>query len=149
MKGKIPYGFVFCVFLGASARMQAQEPAPAGADLATFAARRFPQPVRVGDLINRRVLQPLESRPVLGHVVRVIRAKDGAVEIVIRYGSLFGLGGRPIAVPVNAMVLLGDELEILDFTPEQLNTFPSFDAAGTVTMAANDQLLMGLAHPSH
>jgi hypothetical protein len=141
--------FVLVAALLVSITAVAQEPAPPGSDLATFAERRFPQPVRVGDLIHRRVLQPLESRPVLGHVIRVIRAKDGRVEIVINYGGVFGFGGRPIAVPSDGMVLLGNELEILDFTAEQLDAFPPFDPTGTVTIAADEQIRMGLAHPSH
>ena len=149
MSGNLSYGWILAATLVASAAVDAQAPAPPGADLAAFAARRFPQPVLVRDLIGRTVLQPLESRPVLGHVVSVIRTKDGQVEIVIRYGSHFGWGGRPIAVPVDAMVLLGSELEILDFTPGQLNAFPSFEAAGAVPIASDEQIRMGLAHPTH
>ena len=50
------------------------------------------------------------------------------------YGDRFGLTGRPIAVPSDGMVLLGNELEILDFTAEQLDAFPPFDPTGTVTI---------------
>ena len=85
----------------------------------------------------------------LGHVLSVIRTTEGQVEIVIRYGGHFGWGGRPIAVPVDAMVLLGSELEILDYTPEQLDAFPNFEAAGTVPIANDEQIRMGLAHPTH
>ena len=125
-----------------------QQPAPAGVDLATFAAKRFPQPVRVGDLIHRRVLEPKESRPVLGHVALVIRLDDGSQAIVVKYGGLWGLGARAIAVPLNAMVLLGAELEILDFTPEQLDRFPTYAGAGR-SLGADEIIHMGLAHPSH
>jgi hypothetical protein len=149
MSGNLIYGFILSATLVAGAVVDAQEPAPPGADVDAFAARRFPQAVLVRDLIRRTVLQPLESRPVLGHVVSVIRTKDGKIEIVIRYGSHFGWGGRPIAVPANAMVLLGSELEILDFTPEQLNAFPSFEAAGTEPIGSDEQIRMGLAHPTH
>ncbi len=127
---------------------RAQQPAPPGVDLATFAAKRFPQPVRVGDLIHRTVLQPTESRSVLGHVVRVIRLDDGGYAIVIRYGGIFGIGGRDIAVPLDAMVLLGVELEVLDLTPDQLSRLPSYGGAGQV-LGADEIIHMGLAHPSH
>jgi hypothetical protein len=127
----------------------AQQAAPPGVDLAQFAARRHPQPVRVGDLLHRRVLQPLESRPVLGHVIEVVRLDDGSNSIVIRYGSWFGFGGRPIAVPIDAMALLGDELEVLDLTPEQLNGLPTYRVAGGTALPDDDVIRMGLAHPSH
>jgi len=133
-------------FAGMDSR--AQEPAPAGVDLAAFAAKRFPQPVRAGDLIHRTVLQPTESRIVLGHVLRVVRFEDGNLKIVVKYGGALGLGGRDIAVPIDAMVLLGEELEILDFTPEQLREFPTYGGAGRA-LGADEVIHMGLAHPSH
>jgi len=127
---------------------RAQQPAPPGVDLAAFAAKRFPQPVRVGDLIRRTVLQPTESRSVLGHVVQIIRLDDGSYAVVIKYGGTWGLGGRDIAVPLDAMVLLGVELEVLDLTPAQLSRFPTYDGAGRVL--GDDEIIhMGLAHPSH
>lgn len=127
----------------------AQEPAPPGSDLAVFAAKRFPQPVRVGDLIQRPVLAPLESRPILGYVQHVVRLPDDQLAIVIKYGGFWGFGGRDIAVPADGMVLLGKELEVLDFTPQALRTFPTF-AAGSATVLGPDQVIrMGLAHPSH
>ena len=127
---------------------RSQQPAPPGADLAAFAAKRFPQPVRVGDLIHRTVLQPTESRQVLGSVVRVVRNDDGSLRLVIKYGGMWGFGGRDIAVPLDAMVLLGDELEVLDITPEQLRRFPSYSGTGRA-LGADDIIHMGLAHPSH
>jgi|GEM_PF-156370 len=129
-------------------RAWSQQPAPPGVDLATFAAKRFPQPVRVGDLIHRTVLQPTESRPVLGSVVRVIQLDDGSQAIVIKYGGAWGFGGRDIAVPLDAMVLLGAEMEVLDLTPEQLNMLPTYGGAGRV-LDADEIIHVGLAHPSH
>jgi hypothetical protein len=126
-----------------------QEPAPPGADLRAFAAKRFPQPVRVGDLIDRRVLQPLESRPILGHVDEVIRDGAGQLAIVVKYGGFFGFGARLIAVPADAIVLLGNELEILDFSPQQLDAFPTFHGIGASTLAHSEEIRLGLAHPSH
>jgi len=125
-----------------------QQAAPPGADLAVFAAKRYPQPVRVGDLIRRTVLEPTESRSVLGHVVRVIRQDDGAYAIVIKFGGFLGFGGREIAVPLDAMVLLGAEVEVLDLTPEQLGGLPTYSGGGRV-LGADEMIRMGLAHPSH
>jgi hypothetical protein len=143
---------VFCVGLFAvgvvsPAKSPAQQAAPPGVELATFAAKRFPQPVRVGDLMHRTVLEPVESRRILGHVDRVVRL-DAGPAIVMSFGGFFGLGTREIAVPLDAMVLLGDELEVLDFTPPQLAHFPTYDGQGRVL--ANEEIIhMGLAHPSH
>ena len=127
---------------------RAQQPAPAGADQAAFAAKRFPQPVRVGDLMHRTVLAPTESRSVLGHVAFVIRLNDGEEDIVIKFGGILGLGSRNIAVPLDAMVLLGEELEVLDLTPKQLRGFATYGGDGRM-LGDDETIQMGLAHPSH
>lgn len=126
---------------------QAQEAAPPGVDLASFAAKRFPQPVRVGDLIHRTVLEPVESRRILGHVDQVVRLDSGPA-IIMTFGGFLGVGSHKIAVPLDAMVLLGSELEVLDFTPQQLEHFPIYNGSGTV-IGTDEIIRMGLAHPSH
>jgi len=125
----------------------AQQPAPPGIDRLSFAAKRFPQPVRVGDLIHRTVLEPVESRRILGHVEQVIRL-DGGPAIVMTLGGFLGFGTHKISVPLDAMVLLGTELEVLDFTPQQLENFPIYQGAGT-SLGSEEIVHMGLAHPSH
>ncbi len=125
----------------------AQQAAPPGVDLKAFAATRFPQPVRVGDLIHRTVLEPVESRRILGHVDQVVRF-DGGAAIVMSFGGFLGLGAHKIAVPLDAMVLLGAELEVLDFTPQQLGQFPIYNGGGSV-LGSKEIIHMGLAHPSH
>jgi hypothetical protein len=126
-----------------------QVPASADPQLAAIAAQRFPQPVRVGDLIGRRVLAPLESRPVLGHVVEVIREPKQVLAIVMKRGGFLGFGGRLIAVPTDAMGLLGKELVLIDLTPEQLDARPTFTAGDAVMVAADEEIRIGLAHPAH
>ena len=117
--------------------------------LAAAAAKRFPQPVRVGDLIGRTVLRPLESQPVLGHVTQVVRLPDGSVDVVLAYGGLFGVGGRLIAVPADAMALLGDEMEVVEFMPKQLDAFATFDGSDAVALQPQESIRVGLARPSH
>jgi hypothetical protein len=110
---------------------------------------RFPQPVRVGDLIGREVLRPVESQDVLGRVRRIVRGGDGRIMAVVDFGGFLGFGSRPIAVPVNAMVLLGQDMEIVAFTPEQLHHFPTFSPAGTTDVTGSTIIKVGLAKPSH
>jgi hypothetical protein len=119
--------------------------------VAALQAQRFPQPVRVGDLLGRRILEPLESRPVLGSVVEVIResAPGNPLAIVMKRGGFLGFGGRLIAVPVGALGLLGNELDLLDLTPAQLDALPTFTANDAVVVPADQEIRMGLAHPAH
>jgi hypothetical protein len=136
------------VLIGCSAA-HAQNAKPSWMSLIEAAARRFPQPVRVGDLLHRQVLQPTESQPTLGWVRDVVSAPNGHVDIVVNYGGVFGLFARPIAVPVEGMVLLGKYVEIVDFTPAQLGKFKTFDGFGSVPLPPDSIIRVGLARPSH
>lgn len=124
-------------------------PPPPGMSLADSAAMRFPQPVRVSDLLHRDVLQPVESQNLLGTVREVVRDSEGVIKVVIEYGGFLGFGTRPIAVPVDAMVLLGQDMEIVAFTPGQLRQFPTFSAVGTSPVPNDAVIKIGLAKPSH
>jgi len=124
-------------------------PPPPGMSLAESAAMRFPQPVRVGDLIGREVLRPVESQDVLGRVRRVVRSQNGQIKVVVEFGGFLGVGARPIAVPVDAMVLLGQDMEIVAFTPQQLRQFPTFSPTSTTDVANDAIVKVGLAKPSH
>ena len=124
-------------------------PPPPGMSLAESAARRFPQPVRVGDLLGRDVLRPVESQVVLGNVRALVRDAQGRIMVVVNFGGFLGIGSRPIAVPVDAMVLLGQDMEIVAFTPEQLQQFLTFSPAGTAAVGNDLVITVGLAKPSH
>lgn len=124
-------------------------PPPPGMSLAASTAMRFPQPVRVGDLLGREVLRPVESQDILGRVRRLVRDHDGRIMVVVDFGGFLGFGARPIAVPVDAMVLLGQDMEIVAFTPEQLRQFPTFSPSGTTEVAGDTIIRVGLAKPSH
>jgi hypothetical protein len=124
-------------------------PPPPGMSLAESTAMRFPQPVRVGDLLGREVLRPVESQDILGRVRGLVRDRDGRIVVVVDFGGFLGFGARSIAVPVDAMVLLGQDMEIVAFTPEQLRRFPTFSPSGTTEVADDTIIKVGLAKPSH
>ena len=157
MKRPVPIRILFAFWLVSATTSVAHAqsttpggmPPPPGMSLAESAAMRFPQPVRVGDLLGRDVLRPVESQDVLGRVRRLVRDRNGQIMVVVDFGGLLGFGGRPIAVPVDAMVLLGQDMEIVAFTPEQLRQFPTFSPAGTTDVADDTIIKVGLAKPSH
>ncbi len=127
---------------------------PARAQEAAGAARRFPQPVRAGDLLRRQVLRPVEWQTVLGRVEGVARRADGAVLVVVDardagWRGTLGFGARPVAVPSDAMALLGEYLALIDLTPDQLRELPTFDPAGTEPVLPDDTIRMGLVRPFH
>lgn len=157
MRGSAPVGLLLgtCFLAAAMNLAHAQStmpggmPPPPGMSLADSAAMRFPQPVRVGDLLGRAVLRPVESQDVLGRVHGVVRDRDGRIMVVVNFGGFIGFGARPIAVPVDAMVLVGQVMEIVAFTPDQLRNFPTFSASGTMDVADDTIIKVGLAKPSH
>ncbi len=95
------------------------------------------------------VLRPVESQPTVGRVRNVVRQADGGIYMVVNYGGLFGFFTRPIAVPVTAMALLGEYVEVIDFTPHQLDNFQRFDAAGTTPLPPDSLIDVGLIGPAH
>ena len=125
------------------------EAAVAPPTLAEKAARRYPQPVRVGDLIGRQVLQPVPAQHVLGRVAAIDQNARGGIDILIRFGGFLGFGTRLIAVPVEAVALLGEHLAVLDFTPEQLREFPTVSEAGERALAPDTSIRVGLTKPFH
>jgi len=86
--------------------------------------RRFPQPVRVGDLIGLPVLDD-ESRT-LGHVREIVRTKDGKIALIVSYGGWFGFGARLVAVPIEVVGIMGRELASLDMPPSEYAAAPTW-----------------------
>lgn len=62
--------------------------------------RRFPQPVRVGDLAGLPVLDDRAST--IGFVRQVVRTPQGAIELIVSCGGWFGRGSRLVAVPIRS-----------------------------------------------
>jgi hypothetical protein len=131
------------------AHAQAVAPLPDAATLAARAAKRYPQPVRVRDLIGRDVLEPLESQPILGRVTAIVRRPDGGLDFVIAFGGFLGFGARLIAVPADAMALLGEWVAVLDYTPAQLASLPTADPAALSPLPADATIRVGLTKPFH
>lgn len=137
-------------------RAQAAPPSTAAPDrkaLAEAEARRFPQPVRVGDLVGRRLLEPRESQPLLGHVERLVRTPEG-LDIVVRQAGLLarvsnGLvgGGRRVAVPAEAISLLGEHVALTGLSPAQFAALP--DAAPAAPIPPDQVVRLGLVKPFH
>ena len=149
-----PARFLAVMLLLAGVPALAQPPTPAASNDAARAEKRFPQPVRVGDLIRRQVLRPVEQQDVLGRVAAVVRRADGLTMIVVDIpgpglGGALGLGARPVAVPVEAMALLGEYIALIDLTPDQLRALPSFDPAGTAPVPLDSMIRVGLVRPFH
>jgi hypothetical protein len=124
--------------------------APAsGPSLAERAARRFPQPVRVGDLIGRQVLEPVPAQHVLGRIAEIRRNAAGGIDVAIRTGGFLGFRTRLVEVPVEAVALLGEHLALLDLTPDQLRDRPSVAEPRGTAIGSEERIRVGLTKPFH
>ena len=97
-------------------------------------AARFPQPVKVGDLIGVAVLDGQDRT--LGYVEKVVRTSAGKIQLIVPYASWFGWAKsagpfrgwrRPVAVPIEVVAILGRHINAVDMDR------PEFDKASTWT----------------
>jgi hypothetical protein len=74
---------------------------------------------------------------------------DGTLAAVINLGGFLGFGSRPVSVPVDALVLVGQVVEVDAFTPKQLKQLPTFSPGIAVSLSPDTVIKVGLAKPSH
>jgi hypothetical protein len=88
-------------------------------------ARRFPQKVKVGDLIGLPVLD--DDNVTRGHVQQVVRSPEGKIRLIVTYGRWFE---RPVAAPIEAVGILGRQIASLDMPRPEYEKAPTW-MAGT------------------
>jgi hypothetical protein len=99
-------------------------------------SRRFPQKVRVGDLIGLPMLD--DNDDTLGHVKRVVRTPQGKVKLIVGYSKWFGWFGRPVAVPIEVVAILGRQVASLDMPPAEYAAAPTWTAGKDTAIPDND-----------
>jgi hypothetical protein len=104
--------------------------------------RRFPQPVRVGDLIGLPVLDDNDST--LGFVRQVVSTPQGKVELVVSYSGWFGWFGRPVAVPLAAVAILGRQLASLDMPPGEYAAAPTWQQTAETVLPSDATVRVAL-----
>ncbi|MFZ0527594.1 MAG: PRC-barrel domain-containing protein [Xanthobacteraceae bacterium] len=105
--------------------------------------RRFPQAVRVGDLIGLPVLDD-DSRT-LGHVRQVVRTPQGKVKLIVACGGFLGFGRRLIAVPIEVVGIFGRQLASLDMPRKEYAQAPTWQEAGDRVVPNDDSVRVALA----
>jgi PRC-barrel domain len=105
--------------------------------------RRFPQAVRVGDLIGLPVLDD-DSRT-LGHVRRVVRTPQGKIKLIVAYGGFLGFGARLVAVPIEVVGILGRQLASLDMPRQEYARAPTWQDTGDSAVPNDDSIRVALA----
>ena len=105
--------------------------------------RRFPQPVRVGDLIGLPLLDWDDST--IGYVRHVVRTPEGKIQLIVNQGRLFGWGGRLVQVPIEAVAILARQLDLLDISVEEFRAAPAWSAATTQPIPSDDMIKIALS----
>jgi hypothetical protein len=88
---------------------------------------RFPQKVRVGDLIGIPI-QDYDDR-ILGYVTDVVRKPDGKIVLVMPEGGWFGRGGRPVPIPIETVAIVARHINLLDIAREDVPKLPTWEPA--------------------
>jgi len=104
--------------------------------------RRFPQPVKVGDLIGLPVYD--DNQSTLGHVREVVRTPAGKIELVVAYSPWFGWWGRPVAVPIEAVGIFGRQLAALDMSRQEFANAPTWSGGDATPISPDDTIRIGL-----
>jgi hypothetical protein len=90
--------------------------------------RRFPQPIRVADLIGLAVLDDYDLT--IGYVRSVVRTSEGKVRLVVTQGGWFGpwlgVGARLVPVPIEVVVILGRQLAAFDMPRSEFASAPTW-----------------------
>jgi hypothetical protein len=94
--------------------------------------RRFPQAVRVGDLIGLPVLDDRSST--LGFVRKVVRTAAGKTVLIVSYSRWFGWFGRPVAVPIEVVGIEGRQLASLDMPRSEYAAAPTWQGQDAVVL---------------
>jgi len=86
--------------------------------------RRFPQKTTVGHLIGLPVLD--DNDVTLGLVQKVVRTPEGKIKLIVSYSKWFGWFGRPVAVPIEVVAILGRQIDSLDMKPADYEKAPTW-----------------------
>jgi hypothetical protein len=105
--------------------------------------RRFPQPVRVGDLIGLPLLDWDDST--IGYVRHVVRTREGKIQLIVNQGRLFGWGGRLVQVPIEAVAILARQIDLLDISLAEFRGSPAWSAAATQPIPADEMIKIAIS----
>ncbi len=104
---------------------------------------RFPQNVRVGDLIGLPVLD--ESSSTLGHVSEVVRTQGDKIELIVAYGGFLGWYTRPVAVPIEVVGIQGREVASIDMLPSDYAKAPTWRGINAEALPGNAIIKIALS----
>ena len=94
---------------------------------------RFPQPIKVADLIGLAVIDDYDLT--IGYVRQVVRTPEGKIRLIVTQGGWLGpwfsLGARLTAVPIEVVVILGRQLAAFDMPRQEFASAPTWSGDGS------------------
>ena len=104
---------------------------------------RYPQPVRVGDLIGLPVLD--DRARTLGHVREVVRTNENKIELIVDYRGFLDWRARPVAVPMEVVGIAGRQIPSLDMPRSEYAAAATWQNAGVQTLPADSMIRIALS----
>jgi hypothetical protein len=104
--------------------------------------KRFPQPVKVGDLVGLPVLD--DGDVTLGRVRQVVRTPQGKIKLIVSYGGWLGWGARPVAVPIEAVAILARQIAAIDMPRGAFAAAPTWAAADEQPIPADETIRIAI-----
>jgi sporulation protein YlmC with PRC-barrel domain len=103
---------------------------------------RFPQKVRVGDLIGIPI-QDDDDR-VLGYVTDVVLEPNGRIVLVMPEGGWLWRSGRPVPIPIETVAILGRHIDLLDIAREDVAKLPTWEKGQGSPIDRNETIRIAL-----
>jgi hypothetical protein len=105
--------------------------------------RRFPQPVRVGDLIGLPLLDEHDST--ISRIQAVVRTNESKILFIVPCGGLFGLGQRLVAVPIEVVAILGRQVAAVDMPRDEFSQAPTWYGSNSTAIPAHETIRIAVA----
>jgi hypothetical protein len=105
-------------------------------------AKRFPQPVRVGDLVGLPVLD--DDDTTLGRVREVVRDPQGKIKLIVSYSKFFGWNGHPVAVPIEVVAILARQIAAVDMPRAEFAAAPTWSATDEQPIPADETIRIAI-----
>src|SRR5215510_5216803 len=104
--------------------------------------RRYPQWVRVGDLIGLPVLD--DDDRTLGRVKTVVRDSGGKIQLIVPFGGFLGWRQRLVAVPIEVVGIAGRQIAALDMTRAEFDAALAWNDPGSQVISPEERIRIGL-----
>jgi hypothetical protein len=108
---------------------------------------RFPQPVKVGDLVGLPVLDYDDAT--IGHVRNVVRTPTGKVQLIVTHGG-WPAGwstwrSRLVSVPIEVVAILGRQIVALEMSRDQFASARTWSDADGQAIAPTETIRIAIS----